>query len=68
LEFFNFAENDLSSKVNEYAIKIAKILSRHDELMHMNLSTTGLRKEEVIFIGMALPASKSCIGLHLSGN
>ena len=36
--------------------------------MHMDLTSTGLRKEEVLFIGMAVSSSKSCIGLHLSAN
>ena len=47
---------------------MAKILSRHDELMHVDLTHTGLKKEETIFIGMTLPVSKSIISLHLSFN
>ena len=40
----------------------------HDEMQHYNLSATGLKKEEVLFMGMALQKSKSCIGMHLSSN
>lgn len=36
--------------------------------MHIDLTNTCLLREEVIFIGMALPVSRSCIGLHMSGN
>jgi hypothetical protein len=36
--------------------------------MHVDLSSTGLKKEEVLFIGMAISSSKSCIALHLSAN
>ena len=68
LHYFNFSHNDLSSNLYEFSIKIAKILSRHEEIMHLQLSNTGLTKEEVIFVGMTLPVSKSCIGLHLSAN
>ena len=40
----------------------------HDEMQHYDLSGTGLKKEEVLFMGMALQKSKSCIGMHVSGN
>lgn len=36
--------------------------------MHVDLTNTMLTREEVIFIGMALPMSVSCIGVHLSSN
>ena len=68
LQFFNFALNDMNSSIYEFAIKMAKILTRHQELMHLDLSGTGLKKEEILFIGMAVSTAKSCISLHLSGN
>ena len=68
LQFFNFALNDMTSSVYEFSIKVAKILTRHQHLMHLDLTNTGLKKEEVVFIGMALTTSKSCISLHLSAN
>ena len=40
----------------------------HDEMQHYDLSATGLKKEEVLFVGMALQKAKSCIGMHLSAN
>ena len=58
----------MSSSVYEFSIKMAKILTRHEEIMHIDLTQVGIKKEEVIFIGMALPISKSCISLHLSAN
>jgi hypothetical protein len=68
LQSFNFAYNDLQSNLYEFSIKMAKILSRHEELMHVDLTHTGLKKEETIFVGMTLPVSKSVIALHLSFN
>lgn len=65
---FRFSQNDLSSSIYEFSIKIAKILTRHQSLMHLDLCGTGLKKEEVLFIGMALSTAKSCIALHLTGN
>jgi hypothetical protein len=58
----------MASNVYENAVKIAKIIARHQEMMHYDLSNTCLSREEVIFIGMALPISRSCIGIHMSGN
>lgn len=63
-----FAQNDMSSSAYEFSVKIAKVLTRHQEIMHINLSATGLRKEEVLFIGMAISISSSCISIHLSAN
>lgn len=36
--------------------------------MHLDLNGTGLKKEEVLFIGMAISTAKALIGIHLSGN
>jgi hypothetical protein len=36
--------------------------------MHVDVAGSGLKKEEVLFIGMAVSSSKSCIALHLSAN
>lgn len=58
----------MSSSVYEFSINIARILTRHREIMHLDISGTGLKKEEVLFLGMAVSISKSCISLHLSAN
>jgi hypothetical protein len=47
---------------------MAKVLSRHREIMHLDLSGCGLKKEEVLFLGMAVKNSKACISLHMSAN
>ena len=58
----------MSSSVHEFSIVMAKVLSRHKEIMHLDLSGCGLKKEEVMFLGMALSKSYSCISLHMSAN
>ena len=58
----------MSSSVYEFSINVARILTRHREIMHLDISGTGLKKEEVMFLGMAVSISKSCIALHLSAN
>ena len=37
-------------------------------MMHLDISCTGLQKEEVIFIGMALKQTKALVSLHFSAN
>jgi hypothetical protein len=36
--------------------------------MHIDITGCGLKKEEVLFIGLALTMSKTMLGLHISGN
>ena len=54
---FNFSHNDLSSETFEFAIKIASIVTRHPALMHLQIAHTNLKREEVLFIGLALSMS-----------
>ena len=44
------------------------ILKRHRTLMHVDISQTGLQKQEVLFIGMAVSGSSACAGVHMSAN
>jgi len=36
--------------------------------MHVDVTTTGLKREEVLFLGLALSMSKTMLALHLDGN
>ena len=44
------------------------IITRHPNLMHADLTNVGLKREEVIFIGLALSSSKTMLSLHLTAN
>ena len=68
LQYIDLSNNKLRKDTYEFAIKLGKTITRHSELMHMDLSNCNLSKEEVIFIGMTLPHSPSLLGMHLSGN
>jgi len=46
--------NSMTSTVYEFSIIVAKTLMSHNEMQHWDLSATGLKKEEVLFVGMAL--------------
>jgi len=63
---FNFAFNDLTSSAYEFSIKLASIITRHPSLMHLDLSKTNLKREEVLFIGLSLSTSKTLLSVHRS--
>lgn len=65
---FNFAFNDLTSSAYEFSIKLASIITRHPSLMHLDLSKTNLKREEVLFIGLSLSTSKTILSMHLTAN
>ena len=66
LRTFNFSYNDLQSSKFEFAIKIASVLTRHPTMMHLNIAHTNLKREEVMFIALALSTAKTLIALHMT--
>jgi Ran GTPase-activating protein (RanGAP) involved in mRNA processing and transport len=68
IRYFNFGHNDLSSTLLEYSIKLAAIITRHPNLMHVDLTACSLKREEVLFLGLALSMSKTMLSIHLTGN
>ena len=65
---FMFSHNDLSSESNEFSIKVASIITRHPSLMHMNITSTNLKREEILFVGISASTSKVIQSLHLTGS
>ena len=68
MRYFNFSFNDMQSANFEFSIKMGAIITRHPNLMHCDLTNVGLKREEVIFIGLALSNSKTMLALHLTAN
>jgi hypothetical protein len=68
IRYFNFSYNDMASQLYEFSIKIGAVITRHPNLMHVDITKTGLKREEVIFIGLALTMSKTMLSLHMSAN
>ena len=63
---FNFSHNDLTSSTYEFSVKVASLITRHPSLQHLDISNTSLRREEVMFIGLSLPVSKTLLSVHLT--
>ena len=66
IRVFNFSHNDLSSESFEFSIKITAMVTRHPSLMHLNITSTNLKREEILFIGLAVSLSKTLQSLHLT--
>ena len=65
---FNFAHNNLNSPSYEFSIKISSILTRHPCLLHLDISNTNLKREEVMFIGLSIPTSKTLLSIHITAS
>ena len=63
---FNFSHNDMTSATYEFSIKIASIITRHKSLMHLDITNTNLKREELLFIGLSLTMSKTLLSCHLT--
>ena len=68
IRHLNISFNDLTSSVYEFSIKIASMLTRHPTLLHCDLTQSGFKREECMFIIIAMSLSKSFLALHLTGN
>jgi Ran GTPase-activating protein (RanGAP) involved in mRNA processing and transport len=65
LEYLDLSGTALSASSYEFSIKLAKVLTTHMQLVHLNLSETKLQREEVFFLGMMAKHFKVLVGLHL---
>ena len=63
---FNFSHNDMSSQSFEFSIKAASMVTRHPALMHFNIAQTNLKREEVMFIVLALSLAGCLLSLHIT--
>lgn len=63
---FNFSHNDLSSENYEFSIKVASVITRHPSLMHLDITNTNLKREELMFIALSLTTSKTLLSIHLT--
>ena len=42
------------------------MITRHPTIMHLNISHSNLKREEVMFIALALSTSKTLVALHMT--
>ena len=65
---FNFSYNDLNTSNYEFAIKLASVITRHPTMMHLNIAHSNLKREEVMFIALALSMAKTLIAVHITAS
>jgi len=58
----------MTSATYEFCVKMGAIITRHPNLMHLDLTQCMLKREEMLFIGIALSMSKTMLSLHITGN
>ena len=63
---FNFSDNDLNSQSYEFSIKVASLITRHPCLAHLDITNCNLKREEIMFIGLAVNQSKTLLSIHLT--
>ena len=63
---FNFSHNDLTSASYEFSIKVAAVITRHPSLQHLDITNTNLKREELMFVALSLPISKTLLSCHLT--
>ena len=68
IRHLNISHNDCSSSIYEFSIKLASLLTRHPTLMHANFSNLQFKKEESMFVILAMSTSKNVLALHMTGN
>lgn len=68
IRHLNLSYNDLSSSIYEFSIKFASMLTRHPTLLHADVSVNGFKREETMFIVLAMSTSKNFLALHITGN
>lgn len=68
IRHLNISYNDLSSSIYEFSIKFASILTRHPTLLHADLTQCGFKREETMFVILAMSTSKNFLALHLTAN
>lgn len=68
IRHMNIAHNDFSSSIYEFSIKIASMLTRHPTLLHCDLSNCGFKREECMFVVLAMSLSKNLLAVHMTGN
>ena len=56
----------MSSENFEFSIKAASMVTRHAALMHFNITQTNLKREEIMFICLALSLAGALQSLHIT--
>ncbi|CDW72567.1 UNKNOWN [Stylonychia lemnae] len=68
IKYLNLCWNSFSSSDYEFASKLARIIQVHQNLIHVDITCTQLKREECMFIAQCLKDSNQIVSCHLTGN
>lgn len=68
LKFLNLSLNSFASKDYELSSKLARLVQVHGSLVHLDLSSVQLRREEAMYVAQCLADSSNLVSCHLTGN
>ena len=68
IKFLNLSLNNFGSKDHELASKLARIIQVHGNLVHLDVSNIGIKREEAMYIAECLNDSSNIVCCHLTGN
>lgn len=68
LKFLNLSMNSLASKDYDLGSKIARMIQIHQALVHLDLTSIQVKREEAMYMGQCLADSSNLVSCHLTGN
>ena len=68
LKFLNLSVNSLASKDYELGSKLARVIQVHQSLVHLDLTSVQIKREEAMYIAKCLKDSSNIVCCHLTGN
>eukprot|EP00347_Sterkiella_histriomuscorum_P011119 403373687 len=68
IKYINLCWNSFASSDYEFGSKLARIIQVHQNLIHVDLTCTQLKREETMYIAQCLKDSVQIVSCHLTGN
>lgn len=68
IKFLNLSFNCFASKDYELASKLARVIQIHNSLVHLDITSVQLKREESMYIAQCLNDSSNLVCCHLTGN
>lgn len=68
IKFLNLSLNSFASRDYDLSAKLARVIQVHPNLVHLDLTSIQVRREEAMYIGQCLKDSSNIVSCHLTGN